>query len=334
MKRICLLLTILPALIVGCGPDTETESIRDQADILFGAGRYSQALSLYEELASDTSEAGYDAELQFRVAETAVLASQAERNRALRQRAGTALSLLSERPEECDSLSIGQLWRRLGWEMVRDTDSLQAYHAFGMAILMAAELNQTFEEEWLLRGRYAADHPASVAGVPDSLFGTPYADSLITSVAENHIVELNRVPLVRTDLRGDVLLAQIALFRYTVGREEDELNALTELDRMGRLVPAQRRRRMDVLLLLADEDASSGDFSMARERLLEVWDSSFTGARVEAAYKLGLMAEDSGDALDALLWYNRACSTAPGQSSAASMAAAAKRDSLRYLAAP
>ena len=319
-------------LAAGCRPGGPDENLIEQAEVLFNAGRYSQALSLYEEICADT--ANYDAGMQYRLAETAVLASQAQRNRGYRQRARTALDILSSNPGDCDSLAIGQLWRRLGWEMARDSDSLQAYDAFGRAIEIAPGLNQVFEEEWLLRGCYASSHLISVTTVADSLSGTSAEDSILNLAAESHIVELDRVPLVRTDLRGSVLQAKIQLLRFTSERQEDELAALTELDRMGLLVPSQRQRRMEVLLLLADKDNESGDFYLARGRLLEVWESNFTGVRVEAAYRLGLMAEDAGDAVDALRWYNLACSTAPGLSSAASMAAAARRDSLRYLALP
>ncbi len=326
------LLLLAALLLQGCGPQPGNEDLLEQAEVLFAGGRYAQALPLYEELCADTSR--YDAALQFRLAETAVLASQAERNRGHRQRARTALEYLSMRPGDCDSTEIGQLWRRLGWEMARDNDSLQAFDAFGRAVEMAPELSQAFEEEWLLRGLYAADHPAAAAGIVDSLAGTPAADSLLAAAAERHIVELDRVPLVRTDLRGSVLMAKVSLYRYTTGRERDELAALTELDRMGLLTPSERQRRMEVLLLLADRDLQAGDPFLARERLLEAWGSSFTGVRVEAAYRLGLMAEEAGDPVDALMWYNRACSASPGLSSAAAAAAAAKRDSLRYLALP
>ena len=318
--------------LIACGPGSLDEDTLEQANVLFNAGRYAQALPLYEELCSDTSS--YDPQLQFRLAETAVLASQSERNRGHRQRARAALEYLSVRPGDCDSMAIGQLWRRLGWEMARDNDSLQAYDAFGRAIEIAPEISQAYEEEWLLRGTYASSHLSAASGISDSIAGTPAADSLLALTAERHIVELDRVPLVRTDLRGSVLAAKVKLFQYARGRREDELAALTELDRMGLLAPGERQRRMEVLLLLADVDIENGDPFLARERLLEVWESNFTGVRVEAAYKLGLMAEDAGDPVDALMWYNRACSASPGLSSAAAASAAARRDSLRYLALP
>jgi len=319
-------------LFSGCGPGGTDEGLREQADVLFTAGRYAQAMSLYEDLAATGEH--YQWQLQYRLAETAVLASQAERNRNYRQRARTALDTLSKNPGDCEPSAIGHLWRRLGWEMVRDNDSLQAYDAFGMAIEIAPDLNQVFEEEWLLRGKYASVHLAAVAHIPDSLTGTAAEDSILRYAAELHIVELDRIPLVRTDLRGDMLFARARLLQYTTGREEDELAVLTELDRMGLLNSSNRQRRMDILLQLAEQDAFQGDSGMARERLLEVWNSSFTGARVQAALQLGIMAEGSGNNTDALMWYNRACQISPGLSSAASMDAAARRDSLRYLGTP
>ncbi|OPX31051.1 MAG: hypothetical protein B1H09_03910, partial [Gemmatimonadaceae bacterium 4484_173] len=193
-------------LFSGCGPGGTDEGLREQADVLFTAGRYAQAMSLYEDLAATGEH--YQWQLQYRLAETAVLASQAERNRNYRQRARTALDTLSKNPGDCEPSAIGHLWRRLGWEMVRDNDSLQAYDAFGMAIEIAPDLNQVFEEEWLLRGKYASVHLAAVAHIPDSLTGTAAEDSILRYAAELHIVELDRIPLVRTDLRGDMLFAR------------------------------------------------------------------------------------------------------------------------------
>ena len=335
MRCFLFLLFILSAFFVaGCGSDPAGDETREQADVLFDSGRYAQALSLYEELASRFEEGEYDWELQYRLAETAVLASQAQRNRNHRQRAKTALEFLSQNPGDCELLAVGHLWRRLGWEMVRDNDSLQAYEAFGRAIEIAPDLNQVFEEEWLLRGKYASAHLSSVAGVTDSVVGSLKEDSLLQYAAEVHIVELDRIPLVRTDLRGEMLFAKAGLLRHTSGREEDELSVLTELDRMGLIDSSTRQRRMQILLLLAEEDIFQNDITMARERLLEVWNSNFTGVRVEAALQLGIMAERAGNAVDALMWYNRACQAAPGLSSAASMDAAARRDSLRYLVTP
>jgi len=328
--------SIYAALIIlavsGCGAGRVDEDTREQADVLFNAGRYTQALSLYEELGNQAEN--YDWELQYRLAETAVLASQAERNRSSRQRAKTALDFLSRNPGDCDSLAIGHLWRRLGWEMVRDNDSLQAYDAFGRSIEIAPDLSQVFEEEWLLRGKYASVHLASVAEVTDSVIGTPAEDSLLRYAAEFHIVELDRIPLVRTDLRGEMLFARARLLQFTTGRKEDELDVLTELDRMGLIDSSNRQRRMEILLLLAEQDVVQNDIAMARERLLEVWSSSFTGVRVRAALQLGVMAERAGNAADALMWYNRACQVEPGLGSSAAMDAAARRDSLRYLVTP
>jgi len=317
----------------GCGAGRIDENKREQADVLFNAGRYSQALSLYENIDNQIEE--YDWDLQYRLAETAVLASQAERNRSNRQRAKTALDFLSQNPGDCDSLAIGQLWRRLGWEMARDNDSLQAYNAFGRAIQIAPGLNQVFEEEWLLRGRYASVHLASVAELTDSILGTIAEDSLLRYTAELHIVELDRIPLVRTDLRGEMLFARARLLQFTTGRKEDELAVLTELDRMGLIDSSSRQRRMEILLLMAEQDiVQKNDIAMARERLLEVWNSSFTGVRVKAALQMGIIAETSGNTVDALMWYNRACQAAPGLSSSAAMDAAVRRDSLRYLVTP
>jgi tetratricopeptide (TPR) repeat protein len=324
---------VLQLLVIsGCGSGQQDSDKREQADVLFLGGRYSQALSLYEELSLNAGE--YDAALQYRLAETAVLASQAERNRNYRQRALTALDVLSLDPGECDSLAIGQLWRRLGWEMARDNDSLQAYEAFGRAIAIAPSLTQVFEEEWLLRGKFASVHLSSIAEVADSIRGTSAEDSLLRYAAETHIVELDRIPLVRTDLRGEILFTRARLLLFTTGREEDELAVLTELDRMGLIDPGSRQRRMEILLLLADADIAKGDIALARERLLEIWSSSFAGVRVSAALKLGMMAEGAGDPIDALMWYNRACQVAPGLSAGAAMEAAARRDSLRYLVTP
>lgn len=210
MKRILTLLSVVLGL--SCGSGVQDEAALEQAEVLFSAGRYSQALPIYEELCADTSR--YDPALQFRLAETAVLASQSERNRGYRNRARAALQLLSTRPGENDSLSIGHLWRRLGWEMARDNDSLQAYAAFGRAIEIAPGLNQVFEEEWLLRGTYASQHLSSVTDVPDSIAGTPLADSMLAASAEGHIVELGRVSLVRTDLRAGVLTARVRLLQF------------------------------------------------------------------------------------------------------------------------
>jgi PAS domain-containing protein len=321
----------LLTVFIGCGVGGGEDDVLEQAETLFRAGRYSQALLLYEELCSDTSLASI--ELRFRLAETAVLASQAERSRDIRRRARNALEALSG-SDGIDSLAVGQLWRRLAWEMARDSDSLQAYSALGMALELSPELANAFEEEWLLRGRYASRHLADVAGLTDSIAGTPSADSLLRTAAERHIVELDRVPLVRTDLRGEVLFAKSRLLEYTGGRSEDLLRVLTELDRMGLLDPPQRQRRMEVLISLAISDIQRGDTVLARERLMEAWNSTFTGIRVEAAYHLGLLAEGAGNPSDALTWYTRACSVAPGLTSQAAISSAARRDSLRYLTTP
>jgi hypothetical protein len=218
--------------------------------------------------------------------------------------------------------------------MVRDNDSLQAYAAFGRAMEIAPGLDQVFEEEWLLRGAYASQHLSSVAEIPDSVAGTPGADSILAATAEKHLIELGRVSLVRTDLRAAVLTARVRLLQFVPGREEDLLVSLTELDRMGSLNPSGRQRRMEILLFLAEKDIGENDIYGARERLLEVWQSSFTGVRTEAAYRMGLLEESQGDPVEALMWYNRACSVAPELGSSAAAGAAARRDSLRYLTLP
>ncbi len=91
---------------------------------------------------------------------------------------------------------------------------------------------------------------------------------------------------------------------------------------------------MEILLYLAERDIEENDIYGARERLLEVWQSSFTGVRTEAAYRMGLLEESQGDPIEALMWYNRACSISPGLGSSAAAGAAARRDSLRYLTLP
>ncbi len=330
MKRLLVFLPI--AIALSCRSGVQDEAAMEQAEVLFSAGRYSQALPIYEELCSDTSR--YDPDLQFRLAETAVLASQSDRNRGYRNRATAALLRLSQSPGDNDSLAIGHLWRRLGWEMARDNDSLQAYAAFGRAIDIAPGLDQVFEEEWLLRGAYASQHLSSVAEIPDSVAGTPGADSMLAATAEKHLIELGRVSLVRTDLRAGVLTARVRLLQFVPGSEEDLLGSLTELDRMGSLNPSGRQRRMEILLFLAEKDIGENDIYGARERLLEVWQSSFTGVRTEAAYRMGLLEESQGDPIEALMWYNRACSVAPELGSSAAAGAAARRDSLRYLTLP
>ncbi|HRY62113.1 MAG TPA: hypothetical protein P5266_07910, partial [Candidatus Fermentibacter sp.] len=141
---------------------------------------------------------------------------------------------------------------------------------------------------------------------------------------------LSRIPLMRTDLRSQILGASALLLPFT-DRRTEELEVLTELDRMGGIDPALRERRMRLLLSGATEDMAQGRSTLAREKLLEVWDSDFATDRVEAALMLGIMAEESGRAEEALDWYRSACSASPGLGSPAAVEAAARRDSLTFL---
>jgi len=122
--------------------------------------------------------------------------------------------------------------------------------------------------------------------------------------------------------------------QYAPSRWSDELEVLTELDRLGSIEPGWRHRRMELLLRSARADLEQGQTAMARERLMEVWSSSFTGVRVDAAVLLGEMAQGAGDARTALLWYTRACQVSPGLTSQSAITAAARRDSLRYFVTP
>jgi len=321
-----IILTASAVLLAGCGGGGPAEDSLDQARLLFRAGQYSQALMLYQEI---TSTCEYDPQVQLEFAETAVLASQAERSRTYRQMALEALTVLDADRGEIDPSVIGELWRRLGWEMARDRDSLQAFGAFDRALLIDG-MDQSFEEEWLLRGSYAGSHLSQVAALPDSLFGTGEGDSILAVTAERHLVELERIPLVRTDLREAVLRARAALLPY-VDRPEEELDVLTELDRLGGIDPRWRHRRMELLLELAQVDIDHDRANLAREKLLEVWNSDFVGEQVEAALMLGIMSERAGDPSQALQWYRDACQVSPGLGSPAAMEAAARRDSLLYL---
>ena len=313
-------------LFAGCGGGGQDGDRLEEARLLYRAGRYSQALMIYQEIAGSGE---YDPWIQLEYAETAVLASQAERSRSYRQVALEALTALDADRGEVDPTVIGELWRRLGWEMARDRDSLQAFDVFERALQIEG-MDRNFEEEWLLRGTYAGSHLSQVADLPDSVFGTPAADSLLAITAEKHLVELDRIPMARTDLRDAVLRARAMLLPY-VDRPEEELEVLTELDRRGGIDPGWRHRRMDLLLQLAQEDIDQNRMSLAREKLLEVWNSDFVGEQVEAAVMLGGMAEAADDAVEALDWYRRACQISPGLSSPAAQLAAAKRDSLLYL---
>jgi tetratricopeptide (TPR) repeat protein len=312
-------------LLAGCGDGPDADRL-EEARLLYRAGRYSQALMLYQEI---TTTGEYDPLVQLEYAETAVLASQAERSRSYRQMALEALTVLDADRGDVDPSVIGELWRRLGWEMARDRDSLQAFDVFERALQIEG-MDRNFEEEWLLRGTYAGSHLSQVADLPESLFSTPEADSLLAIAAERHLVELDRIPMARTDLRDAVLRARAMLLPH-VDRPEEELEVLTELDRRGGIDPGWRHRRMELLLQLAQDDIDRDRISLAREKLLEVWSSDFVGEQVEAAVMLGGMAEDAGDAVEALEWYRSACQVSPGLSSPAAQLAAAKRDSLMYL---
>jgi tetratricopeptide (TPR) repeat protein len=313
-------------LLTACGgPDGS--SALEEARILRQSGHFAEAVALYEEAleATDTPDAGLVAEY----AETALLASGAERSRIFRQKTMEALSILQADSTFTDRERLGELWRRLGWEMARDRDSLQAFAAFE-STLACSGAGGLFEDEWLFRGVFASGHLALVASVPDSVALAGEGDSMLRAAAGEFLVELGRIPLRRTDLRGLVLGAEARLFPLT-DRASDELEVLTELDRAGGMAPELRERRMRLLLSLAGEDLQQGRISLAREKLLEVWSSDFAGDRVEAAVQLGGMAEAAGDPAGALDWYRSACTAAPGLSSPAAAIAEARRDSLMYL---
>ncbi len=260
-------------------------------------------------------------------AETAVLAAQSERSTLYRQKALEAITLLSDNIGDANPREIGELWRRLAWEMARNSDSLQAFQCFENALNY--DVQDIFESEWLFRGIYAGSHIERLAAIPDSLSGSSAADSILTYTAEVFLVELDRIPRSRTDLREAILRAKAALLPFTL-RMEEELAVLTELDRLGGIQPDARLRRINLLLNAAEEDIAENRQIIARERLLEVWNSNFSGERVQSAYMLGLMEEDDGNIENALQWYRRACSVSPGSSSQAALLAAARRDSLTY----
>jgi len=309
-------------LILSCG--SASSDALDEARLLRRSGNYSQALTLFQEaIAAGDSSAG----VLMETADTAVLAAQTERTSMYRQKARESLVLLTRGYGDTDPREVGELWRRLGWEMARNSDSLQSIECFDSALTLG--LQDMFEEEWLLRGAFAARHLELVAAIPDSIIGTPYADSILSIFAEGYLVELDRIPLARTDLRETLLRARLGLYPYT-GRRTEELTALTELDRLGGIEPGDRLRRIQLLLDVASEDLAQNRIAMAREKLMEVWGSNFSGERVEAACMLGLMAEDAGDPADALEWYRRACAVAPGATTPASIMAQARRDSLTY----
>jgi len=320
------LLGLVLLAVTGCRHGA-SESTLDEARALRQAGHFAEAVALYEEAMSGAAAVSPEVRLEY--AETTLLASGAERSRVMRQKALEALTTLQADTSFTRRNELAELWRRLGWEMARDRDSLQAFAAFDSSIACGG-VPALMEEEWLLRGAYAARHLPLVAGVPDSLALTPAGDSLLSAAAERFLVELGRVPLRRTDLRPAVLNAEALLLPFT-DRSSEELEVLTELDRAGEIDPALRERRMRLLLELAGQDIAAERSSLAREKLLEVWGSDFAGDRVEAAVMLGRLAEQAGRPGEALDWYRSACSAAPGLSSPAAAIAAAKRDSLLYL---
>lgn len=316
--------------LLACGGGGPQSDSLEEARLLRQAGEYTHSLMLYEEVLERRDSTP---ELQLEYAETAVLASQAERGRMFRQKAKQALQALEENPAGTDSSVRAELWRRLGWEMARDRDSLQAYEAFGTAAGLSDRVARAFEEEWLLRGAYAGSHTGYVSGTPDSILGTDRADSMLATCAERHLLELGRISRTRTDLRVRILRARAALLPYT-DRRDEELSVLTELDRLGEIGPANRQRRMRLLLELARKDMEAGRAVLAREKLMEVWASDFVGEKVEAAVLMGELAGGSSDSEEALRWYRRACNTSPGLSTHWSQVAASRRDSLLYLVGP
>lgn len=326
MNRIATVLFMTGALLAvfGCGDGPETSDAAEEARLLRQSGNYVQALMLFEEAVAMGDSQPL---LLLDYAETAVLAAQSERSTLYRQKAREAVGLLTLNPGDIDPREIGELWRRLGWEMARNADSLQAFTCFQSALEQG--IQEIFESEWLFRGRYAGNHLELLTEIPDTLAGTEAADSMLNASAERFLVELDRIPRSRTDLRQDILMAKAALLPYTQ-RREDELAVLTELDRLGGIEPDMRLRRINLLLEAAEEDIARDRTTLARQKLLEVWDSNFSGERIEAAYILGLMEEDSGNIDNALMWYRRACGVSPGSASQAAQAAAARRDSLTY----
>jgi tetratricopeptide (TPR) repeat protein len=299
----------------------------EEARVLRQAGHFVEALTLYREALD--GEGSYDQETWLEYADTALLACGAERSRPLRQQALEALVVLQSDSTLRGGGRLGEMWRRLAWEMIRDRDSLQAYAALESS-LVCSDMVQAFEEEWLFRGVYASRHLSLVSALPDSLAMTPAGDSILAVSAEGSLVELSRIPMMRTDLRDAVLQAKALLLPYT-DRRAEELEVLTELDRMGAIDPALRERRMRLLITGASEDIEQGRAALAREKLLEVWDSDYASDRVEAALLLGIMAEGTGRSDEALDWYRSACNAAPGLGSPAALEAAARRDSLMFL---
>ncbi|MCD4775448.1 MAG: hypothetical protein K8S15_05270 [Candidatus Aegiribacteria sp.] len=318
------LLLLFSLFTAGCGGGKSSVDTLGEARLLRQSGNYVQAVMLFEET---VARGDSQPEVLLDYAETAVLAAQSERNTLYRQKALEAIVLLSDNIGDVNPREIGELWRRLAWEMARNSDSLQAFQCFENALNF--DVQDIFESEWLFRGIYAGSHIERLAAIPDSLLGSSAADSILTYTAEVFLVELDRIPRSRTDLREDILRAKAALLPFTL-RMEEELAVLTELDRLGGIQPDARLRRINLLLNAAKEDIAENREIVARERLLEVWNSNFSGERVQSAYMLGLMEEDDGNIESALQWYRRACNVSPGSSSQAALLAAARRDSLTY----
>lgn len=326
MRRILFAAPLL--LLLACGGGGGGSDLLEEARVLKQAGHFSEALVLYREALTREGTI-YERDAWLEYADTALLAYGAERSRPVRQQTLEVLTVLQSDSTLRGGARLAEMWRRLAWEMIRDRDSLQAFSALESS-LVSTDMVQVFEEEWLFRGVYASRHLSLVAGLTDSLSMTPEGDALLRSSAERHLVELSRIPLMRTDLRGQVLLAEALLLPFT-DRRTEELETLTELDRIGGMDPALRERRMRLLLDGASEDIGQGRNALAREKLLEVWDSDFATDRVEAALMLGVMAEESGRPEEALDWYRSACNASPGLGSPAAAEAAARRDSLLFM---
>ncbi len=321
---ISLNLFLLILLSAGCGVGETGDDTVEEARLLRQSGNYVQAVMLFEEA---VARGDSQPELLLDYAFTAVLAAQSERNTLYRQKARVAVTLLSENYGDINPIEIGELWRRLAWEMARNSDSLQAFYCFENALNY--DIQDTFESEWLFRGVYAGNHLELLSAIPDTLAGSAAADSIFAITAEIFLVELDRIPRSRTDLREEILRAKASLLPYT-SRIEQELAVLTELDRLGGIQPDARLRRIHLLIEAAESDIAENRRTLAREKLLEVWGSNFSGERIESAYMLGLLEEGNGNIGSALQWYRRACGVSPGSSSQAAVLAAARRDSLTY----
>lgn len=325
MQIIAILITTASILMFSaCDDNSGNSGSLEEARLLRQSGRYVQAVMLFEEV---VVQGDSQPEILLEYAETAILAAQTERSALYRQKAREATLLLSEHADEIDSREIGELWRRLAWEMARNSDSLQAYQCFEKALEF--DIKDIFEEEWLYRGIFAGNHLELLADIPDSVIDLSVSDSLLSIAAEEYLVELERIPRTRTDLREEILIAKALLLPYT-SRILEELDILTELDRLGRIEPDARQRRIHLLLYSAEDDINTGRSTLAREKLLEVWNTDFSGERIQAAYMLGMMEETNGNIENALRWYRRACTVSPGSSSHAANLASARRDSLTY----